>query len=125
VVEYRQGKLNVVADALSRQHEDSMCIHAISSPSFTVFDDLRAELQNSSNALQRCAELAAGTTPPGWTIVDGLLLFKGRVLLLAASSLWPQVLEQAHTMGHKGCERLHQFRDTFYNPHACQRVHES
>jgi hypothetical protein len=100
VVEYRQGTLNVVADALSHQHEDSMGIHVISSPSFVVYDALRAELQASPEALQWRAELAANTAPPGWTEVDDLLLFKGRVLLPAASSL-----EQAHTMGHEGCEK--------------------
>jgi hypothetical protein len=65
VVEYQQGKFNVVTDALSRQHEDSMGIHAISGPSLEVFDALRAELQDSPEALQRRAKLAVGTAPPG------------------------------------------------------------
>jgi hypothetical protein len=112
--------LNVVADALSHQHEDSMGVHVISSPSFVVYDALRAELQASPEALQWRAELAANTAPPGWIEVDDLLLFKGRVLLPAASSL-----EQAHTMGHEGCEKtLHRFWATFYSPHARQHIRE-
>jgi hypothetical protein len=118
VVEYRQGTLNVVAGALSHQHEDSMGVHVISSPSFVVYDALCAELQASPEALQWRAELAANTAPPGWTEVDDLLLFKGRALLPAASSL-----EQAHTMGHEGCEKtLHRFWATFYSPHARKHI---
>jgi hypothetical protein len=117
VVEYQQGTLNVVADALSHQHEDSMGVHVISSPSFVVYDALRAEMLSSPEALQWRAELAANTAPPCWTEVDDLLPFKGRVLLPAASSL-----EQAHTMGHEGCEKtLHRFWAMFYSPHARQR----
>jgi hypothetical protein len=74
----------------------------------------------SPEALQWRAELAANTAPPGWTEVDDLLLFKGHVLLPAASSL-----EQAHTMGHEGCEKtLHRFWATFYSPHARQHIRE-
>jgi hypothetical protein len=43
-VEYRQGKFNVVVDALSRRNEDDMAVQAISSPSFVLYDQLRAEM---------------------------------------------------------------------------------
>jgi hypothetical protein len=39
-VVYRQGKLNGAADALSRQEEDPAAVHAISSPTFELFDKL-------------------------------------------------------------------------------------
>jgi hypothetical protein len=91
-IEYRQGKLNVVDDALSHRHEDTMGINAISNPSFAVYDAM-------------CTELAISTTPPGWSKLDGLLLFKGCALLPAESSLWPHILERAHTMGHEGGEK--------------------
>jgi hypothetical protein len=42
-VEYRQGKFNVVTDALSQHNEDVMAAHAVSSPSFVLYDQLRAE----------------------------------------------------------------------------------
>jgi hypothetical protein len=124
-VEYQQGKLNVVADALSHPHEDTMGINMISSPSFMVYDALRAELAASPKALQWCAELVASTAPPGWSKVAGLLLFIGCVPLLVESLLWLQILEQAHTMGNKGGEKtLHRFWAGFYNPLArqCMRV---
>jgi hypothetical protein len=57
--------------------------------------------------------------------VDRLLLFNGRVFLPDESSLWPQVLEQAHTIGHEGSEKtLHWFRAAFYSPSTHQRVSE-
>jgi hypothetical protein len=125
-VEYRQGKLNVVVNALSRRHEETMEVHAISSPSFMVFDALRHELTIDTEALQLRAAMAGDLAPPGWSEVDDLLLFKGRTLLPAESPLWPQVLEQSHTMGcHEGSEKtLHRFRATFFNPQARRRVRE-
>jgi hypothetical protein len=41
MVEYRQGKLNTVTDALSRRTEEDMVAHTISSPTFVVYDQLR------------------------------------------------------------------------------------
>jgi hypothetical protein len=86
-VQYRQGKLNVFADALSRRHEETMGVHAISSPSFAVFDALRHELMTDTEAWQLRATLAAGTMSPGWSVIDGLRLFKGCTLLLVESPL--------------------------------------
>jgi hypothetical protein len=61
----------------------------------------------------------------GWKDVDGLLLFNGRVFLPDESSLWPQVLEHAHTMGHEGSEKtLHRIRAAFYSPSTHRRVRE-
>lgn len=42
-VEYRPGKQNVAADALSRRDEDSSSVMALSMPSFDLFSELRAE----------------------------------------------------------------------------------
>jgi hypothetical protein len=43
IVEYRTGKLNGAADALSRREEDVTVFHAISAPTFALFDKLRVE----------------------------------------------------------------------------------
>jgi len=51
-VEYRPGKLNTVADALSRRDIDSsaMAACALFGPSFAIYDVLRAEIQRDSQA---------------------------------------------------------------------------
>jgi hypothetical protein len=104
-VEYRQGKFNVVADALSQCDEDDMAVHTISSPSFMLYDQLRTEIAALLQTSQLCTQVVAGTTPQGWLEKDGLLLFKGRIFLPDDSTLWHVVLEQAHTMGHEGNEK--------------------
>jgi hypothetical protein len=43
-VEYRQGKLNGAADALSHWEEDTVVVHAISSPTFELFNKLQDEI---------------------------------------------------------------------------------
>jgi hypothetical protein len=51
VVEYRQGKQNVVADALSRRGEELLESHAISGPSFAAFHTLRGKLRSHPKAM--------------------------------------------------------------------------
>jgi hypothetical protein len=120
-----QGKFNVVADALSRCDEDEMAVHIISSPSFMLYEQLRTEIAALPQTSQLGKQVVAGTTPQGWIEKDGLLLFQDRIFLLDDSTLWPKILEQAHTMGHEGRKKaLHQFRAVFYSPLARCRVHE-
>jgi hypothetical protein len=117
-VKYRQGKLNTIADALSCCHEEGATLNAISSPLFAAYDMLREELKANVEALQICEQVVDDTVPVGWAEVDGLLLFQGHVFVLNDSSLWPMILEHAHTMGHEGSEKtLHHLRASFYNPH--------
>jgi hypothetical protein len=62
-VEYRQGKMNVVADTLSQRDEATIVSHALSSPSFVVYNTLPDELNMHPRALQLRAQLAEGTSP--------------------------------------------------------------
>jgi hypothetical protein len=124
-VEYRPGKQNVAADALSRRDETAPALHSISSPAFTIFEELRAELSTNQQAQQQRDQIAAGTAPAGWTEVDGLLLFQGKAFVPDASDLWPQLLEDAHGMGHEGIQKtLHRLRASFYNSHMARLVRE-
>jgi hypothetical protein len=54
-VEYRPGRLNTVADALSRREQDDPKLAALSGPTFALYDDLRAELQQD-DALRHLRE---------------------------------------------------------------------
>jgi hypothetical protein len=101
-VEYRQGKLNNAADALSHREEDTAAVHAISSPTFEPFDKLREEIQHSAEAAAVCSRVAEGKEEEGWSLVDGLVLFRGGGgFLPKESTLWPELLNHAHA-GHEG-----------------------
>jgi len=124
-VEYRSGKLNTVADALSRRDEDTPSACALSAPSFELYDTLREELSSDAQAVAIRANLATGQADDGWTEVDGMLLYKGRVFIPDASSLWPALLAHAHDVGHEGAQKtLHRWRASFFNAHALRRVRE-
>jgi hypothetical protein len=56
-VEYRQGKLDVVADALSRRHEETLHVHALSGTTFDAYDTLQEELLTHPQAIQRRVQL--------------------------------------------------------------------
>ena len=54
-VEYHSGRLNSAADALSRRDsesssDDAATLHAISGPSFSLIDDIRAATSTDGEA---------------------------------------------------------------------------
>jgi hypothetical protein len=100
-VEYRQGKLNGAADALSCREKDIAAIHAISSPTFELFDKLRDEIQHSTEAAVVCSRMAEGKAEKGWSLVDDLVLFRGKNFISEESMLWPELLSHTHA-GHEG-----------------------
>jgi hypothetical protein len=114
-----------VADALSRRDEATMERHALSSPSFALYNTLRNELNMHPRVIQLRAQLAEGTAPEGWSEVDGILMYQGCAFLPDESTLWTQILDHAHTMGHEGGEKtLNWFHSSFYSPSARHRVRE-
>jgi hypothetical protein len=64
-VEYRPGKLNTVADALSRRDSDMPAVRAVSAPTFALYDDLRVEQLSDPQAQELRVQLTAGTAPTG------------------------------------------------------------
>jgi hypothetical protein len=115
-----------VADALSRRdREPSSPASALLGPPFDVFSELRRELETHPRAMELRGQLASGVAPAGWSLVDGLLLFHGKVFIPDDSALWPAILEAAHTAGHEGSEKtLHRLRLSFYRVHAHRRVRD-
>jgi hypothetical protein len=105
-VEYWQGKFNVVVDAVSRCNEDSMEVHALSSPSFVLYDQLRDELATLPQPSKLRAQIAEGSAD-GWSDIDDLLMFQGHIFLPDDSTLWSVVLQHAHMMDHMKGVRKH------------------
>jgi hypothetical protein len=123
-VEYRPDKLNGAADALSRREEDIAVVHAISAPTFTLFDKLRAEAQADAEIAAIRAQLKGSDAPDGWSQADSLVLFRGKIFIPEASELWPELLSHAHS-GHEGVQKaITRWRASFYSPQALRRVHE-
>jgi hypothetical protein len=122
-VEYRPGKLNGAADALSRRADEVATINAISAPTFELFEDLRLESQTNPQATRICEKLQAGEVQERWSLHEDMLLFKGKIFLPDASSLWPHLLLSAHDSGHEGIEKtLNRLKASFYNQHMLRRV---
>lgn len=121
-VEYRSGKLNGAADALSRRDEAASLL-SISAPTFEIFNTLREEATTDPQVIELRNHIAAGTVLDGWAEVDGLLLFRSKVFVPDVSSAWPHSLAAVHNGGHEGMEKsLNRWRGLFYSPKATQKV---
>jgi len=127
-VEFRQGRLNVVADALSRRDGETpllaalpgpaASLAALSAPAFQLFADLRSELEASAKLRARRDAVMAGAHGEAWRVHEGLLLHHGRVFVPAASQVLDDVLQLAHTGAHEGIQKtLQRLRAEFYVEH--------
>lgn len=117
-VEYRPGRLNVVADALSRRDTEVMSTHAVSAPSFAVCDDLKHEIATTPALTALKHEIIAGLREPQWTVRDGLILYSNKVFVPDISPLRDTALQLAHSAGHEGTQKtLQRLRATFHIAH--------
>jgi hypothetical protein len=114
-VEYKAGKLNRSADALSRRDEDDQSLMAISFPHADILEDIRKETETLPDLLQLRKNIEQGKLGPKWSIHDGLIFFKERIHMLPTSSLIPTILSAIHDMTHEGNVRtLHRIRRDFH-----------
>jgi hypothetical protein len=125
-VEYRLGRLNTVADALSRRDTEDvaddvatagtvMCIR--SGPSFAFINDIRRATSTAADAQVLRGRLDAGELGAPWRLDDGLLLHGRRLFVIDHGDLRHQVLSLAHSAGHEGLQKtLHRLHADFYIP---------
>jgi hypothetical protein len=64
------------------------CPHHLDSD-IELFDKLRLESASDPQVATVCAKLITGEAGEGWSLQDELLLFRGKIFLPDASSLWP------------------------------------
>jgi len=116
-VAYRPGKLNTVADALSRRELPAEHLAALSSPTFSLYDDLRAELQADATLRHLCDTITESRGEP-WHVEDGLILRGSAIYVPPTSRLLADVLQLAHTAGHEGVQKtLQRLRLSFAVDH--------
>jgi hypothetical protein len=105
MVEFNLGRTNTVADALSRCKEDQASVLLLSTPTFQFFDDFRKETASHPEVIKIKQQIEQGTTLPIWSVVDDLVLYKGRIFVPSSSEFWPQILSTAHDQGHEGAQK--------------------
>jgi hypothetical protein len=79
MVEYKVGSTNTVVDALSRRDTKEPTLLALSGPTFNVVDCLRQAHDIDPALVALKEELVAGQRTGSWSVVDGLVAFKGRL----------------------------------------------
>lgn len=111
-VEYKPGATNTVADVLSRRDaEMQLAVRALSLRSFSLFDDLRRELEHDSVAVALREEIQKGDRAGQWAIMDDLITYVGRVYVPPASASLLAILAVAQGAGHEGTQKtLHRLR---------------
>jgi hypothetical protein len=113
VIEFKKGRDNKVADALSRQAESrpdqaDISIFLISFPTPTWVTDLKSSYQSNQQALDLLNALQTGVaSPKGFSLQQGLLLYKGRIWLIKGSTFQQQLLEFIHSNPATGQSEYH------------------
>lgn len=127
-IEYKGGKENIVADALSRREDDEQVgghVLAISCPIPNWIDPIKEEIMADPDLQKKIQQIHDGEALGPWEYRDGILFFKGRIFLSKNSALLKDIIEQFHNSTHEGFfKTLHRIRSTFYCPNLKKRVRD-
>jgi len=105
-IEYKKGRDNVVADALSRLPESNPSISLISFPTPTWISDLKDSYLLDPYTAALLLTLQQGKpAPKGYSLQQGLILRKGRLWIVKGSPFQQLLLDFIHAnpaAGHSG-----------------------
>jgi len=104
-IHYKKGAENTVADALSRVPGAEILSMAVSSIQSNVLDFIKASYALDSNLQHIQDQLQQGQKPPHYTMQDGLLRKKGRLVIGPDLALREKLLQWVHDSpfgGHSG-----------------------
>lgn len=123
-IRYRPGKENAAADALSRR-TDSPTLNHLFVPQVSLWGEIKKAM-HEDDYLKKIAQQAE-TQPDGpYTAKNGLIFFKGRVVVLR--KMRDLLLFEAHNTkigGHSGVLRTYKrLAQQFYWPSMFQSVHD-
>jgi hypothetical protein len=110
-VEYCPGRLNIVADTLSRRDlereakgTEGAAACALLGPSFAFLDDVRRATREAEDAQHLLQQLADGALAAPWRMDGGLLLHGVRIFVPDHGDLRHEALLLAHSAGHEGVQ---------------------
>jgi hypothetical protein len=108
-IEYKKGKENSVADALSRN--PSFCVNlSVTTPSWSLEVENSYKHDRFCNNLQQKLALQPGSAPD-YTLTAGILRYKGRILIILDPKLKMKILHALHSSaigGHSGIAATYQ-----------------
>jgi hypothetical protein len=121
-IEYKMGRENIVADALSRRDETvskeeqkSAELVALSSPTPNWVEVIKEEVDNDKDLQELIQRVKDGEALGPWQHREGVLFYKDRIYLSENSSLISAILEQIHGGFHEGYHKTFQrIRANFY-----------
>lgn len=119
-IQYKSGKSNVVADALSRVHDQNAeACWLLSMPRFHFLDDLKQELTRTPSFTELFNVVRNNPAAhPGYKIHNDLLLYKDRIWLNKGNTFIPLLLEEFHKSplgGHTGLAKtLSRLQENFF-----------
>jgi hypothetical protein len=124
-VEYKPGRTNVVADALSRRDMPEVEFQAISSLSFDLLEEFKLAAAKDEELQHLRHQIEAGQLTAPWQLVDGFVLYQQRLFVPKSSPLLPVLLSAVHDDNHEGVQRtLHRLRRDFHVTDARRLVQD-
>ncbi|KAJ0764722.1 putative nucleotidyltransferase, Ribonuclease H [Helianthus annuus] len=110
-IEYKPGRENRAADALSRRADSEELFHIVSAPVWAQGAQLISEAQADPEVqllLQKCQSTPA--TCPGYSVKNGVLYYKNRLVISRNSKFLQDLFHEFHTTatgGHSGFYRTY------------------